>query len=114
MQMMNVLASHAEIPEGEVAEGRATPGWESAGQGVERRSKFRLHCTEDKPKDAFVAVPYRGHWFWIDDKDIASKRHFAFVMFLHAGGHGGPRRGARAHDPDVGETPPRRPSPSLV
>ncbi len=82
MQMMAVLAAHAEVPEGDVAEGRAAPGWESAGPGIERRSKFRLRCSKDKPKDAFVSVPYRDHWFWIDDRDIASKRHFAFVMFL--------------------------------
>ena len=82
MQMMNVLASHAEIPEGDVTEGRANPGWESAGPGVESRSKFRLRCSKEKPKDAFVSVPYRDHWFWIDDRDMASKRHFAFVMFL--------------------------------
>jgi hypothetical protein len=82
MQMMNVLASHAEIPESDVTEGRATPGWESAGPAAERHSKFRLRCTSEKPKDAFVAVPYRDRWFWIDDKDLASKRHLAFVMFL--------------------------------
>jgi hypothetical protein len=82
LQMMNVLSSHAEIPAEDLAERRATPGWESAGAGVESRSKFRLRCTKDRPKDAFVAVPYRDHWFWIDDRDLASKRHFAFVMYL--------------------------------
>ena len=82
IQMMNVMASNAELPEGDVAEGRALPGWESAGAGVESRGKFHLRCTKEKPKDAFVAVPYRDHWFWIDDRDLPSKRHFAFVMYL--------------------------------
>ncbi|MCK6459259.1 MAG: hypothetical protein L6Q95_05120 [Planctomycetes bacterium] len=82
MQMMQVLAAHAEVPEADVAEGRAVPGWESAGAGVESRQRFRLRCTKERPKDAFVSVPYRDSWFWIDDKDLASKRHFAFVMYL--------------------------------
>jgi hypothetical protein len=82
LQMMNVLSSHAEIPEEDLTAGRATPAWESAAAGVERRSKFRVRCSKGKPRDAFVAVPYRDHWFWVDDRDLASKRHFAFVMYL--------------------------------
>jgi hypothetical protein len=80
--ILMALAAHAEIPEGDVAAGRAAPGWAEAANGVESRQRFRVHCSKDRPKDAFVSVPYRDHWFWIDDRDIASKRHFAFVMFL--------------------------------
>jgi hypothetical protein len=29
-----------------------------------------------------VTVPYRGHWFVIDDRDIPSKRLFTFIMFI--------------------------------
>jgi hypothetical protein len=27
-------------------------------------------------------VQYRQDWYWIDDKDFASKRLFSFIMFL--------------------------------
>jgi hypothetical protein len=27
-------------------------------------------------------VPYKGHWYWIDDADVASKRIFTFLMIL--------------------------------
>ena len=27
-------------------------------------------------------MPYRGHWFWIDDRDMGSKRLFSFLMFI--------------------------------
>jgi hypothetical protein len=34
------------------------------------------------PRKAYVAVPYKGYWYWIDDTDIASKRTFTFLMIL--------------------------------
>jgi hypothetical protein len=34
------------------------------------------------PGDPFAAVHYREEWYWIDDKDFASKRLFSFIMFL--------------------------------
>ncbi len=35
-----------------------------------------------RPADAFVAVPYRDYWFWIDDRDMLSKRLFSFLFFI--------------------------------
>jgi len=34
------------------------------------------------PKDAYVAVPYNGRWFWSANTDIRSKNVFSFVMLL--------------------------------
>jgi len=39
-------------------------------------------CSTDKPGDAFIAVPYRNYWFWIDDRDLSSKTLFSFLMFV--------------------------------
>ncbi len=37
----------------------------------------------DAPVDgAFISVPYRGHWFYIDDADLESKRTFGLLMSL--------------------------------
>jgi hypothetical protein len=35
-----------------------------------------------RPDDAFTAVPFRNHWFWIDGKDVSSKNIFSFLMFI--------------------------------
>ena len=42
----------------------------------------RIHSGDAQPADAAVAVQYRGHWYWIDDRDLRSKRAFAFMMML--------------------------------
>ncbi len=35
-----------------------------------------------KPKNAHVAIQYKGYWFYIDDKDQASKSTFSLLMEL--------------------------------
>ena len=29
-----------------------------------------------------MTIKYHDHWFWIDDRDLKSKRAFAFMMML--------------------------------
>ena len=35
-----------------------------------------------RPHDAYVAVKYRDYWFYIDDRDQASKQTFSLMMQL--------------------------------
>ena len=43
---------------------------------------IRILSSPQKPEDALTAVKYRDHWFYIDDRDFASKRAFTFLMIL--------------------------------
>ena len=42
---------------------------------------FRIHCCQSRkpPPCAYVAAKYRGYWFYIDDRDQASKESFTLV-----------------------------------
>jgi hypothetical protein len=82
LHIMTTMAAQVEAPEADVAQGRATPGLEPAGEQGRSYSLVRIHSSTTKPSDAFVAVPYRKSWFWIDDRDLRSKRAFAFMMIL--------------------------------
>ena len=55
-----------------------------SGQSAEAQAPTALQIVSgDKPPpEAYVAVPYKGRWFWIADTDIRSKYTFAFVMLL--------------------------------
>lgn len=79
LHVMQIMAAGVEVPEVDVAEGRALPGLRPDDQ-IGRL--LRMHCSDAPPADAFAAVSYRGRSFWIDDRDLASKRALAFLMML--------------------------------
>lgn len=46
--------------------------------------------TKPESNDAFAAVRYRNYWFWVDDRDLASKRGLGFLMVLLTLAESGP------------------------
>jgi len=83
IQIMSEYASYIEVPDSDIAEGRVNaPARESAETENDFPPLIRVHSGASKPDDAFVAVPYRKHWFWIDDRDLSSKRTFFFLMVM--------------------------------
>ena len=47
-----------------------------------RQTAVRIHSGQEKPADAYAAVQYRDHWFWVDDGDWKTKRALTAVMFF--------------------------------
>jgi hypothetical protein len=80
-RVLILLATSVQVPDIHLAEGRAPP---LGGDAGEDRSRFTVLSGCEKPKDCFTATCYRGHWFWIDDCDIESKRTMAYLMVLLA------------------------------
>ena len=82
MQQMATMASQVEVPQEDLSQGRATPGWDVDSNNTNAVRVIQIKCSKTKPADAFVTVEYRNHWFWIDDRDLKSKRVFSFMMML--------------------------------
>jgi len=81
LQIMQAFASFLDVPKAHLKDHRASPAFENAAP-ESRLDRVRIHSGKDKPVDAFAAVPYRGHWFWIDDGDWQTKRALTAVMFF--------------------------------
>jgi hypothetical protein len=81
VQIMTAMSSYTDVPEADLKDGRATPSLSSTN-GAGNRDPVEINCGQEKPADAFSAVHYRNHWFWVDDRDWRTKRAFTAIMFL--------------------------------
>jgi hypothetical protein len=94
LQVMVDLASALDVPATDVAEGRVfSPQW-----SAEQRRMFppllNVRSGPAAPPDAYAAVPYRNHWFWIDDRDQRSKQVMSFLMVMFSLTEGAPAQSA--------------------
>lgn len=86
--MLEILAEASagvDIPASDVTETRvAKLGTPQASSDASPRFQIRVHASTSRPdaEEAFTAVPYRKYWFWVDDRDLSSKRGFGFLMLL--------------------------------
>jgi len=95
LQIMIELSSYIEVPAVHVAEKRVKPTMAAAVvDGKPIPPLIRIQSSPDRPDNSFIAVPYRDHWFWIDDKDIQSKTLFTFLMFIFSLTETGGKEGA--------------------
>jgi hypothetical protein len=77
------LASCIEVPAAHVQEKRVNPTMpDDTVEDAPVPPLIRVHSSRLCPGDAFLAVPYRNHWFWIDDRDLRSKSLFSFLLFV--------------------------------
>ena len=80
-QVFVYLASGVEVPPKHVIAGLVCPtpdGHEATG------GLFAVHTAKGHkpPANAYIAVKYRGWWYYIDDKDAQSKATFALMLQL--------------------------------
>lgn len=81
LEIMLQLGYGVDLPPEHARDGRALPGHWQAGD-ADAKPLVRIHSAAEAPTDAYTAVSYKGHWYWIEDTDIASKRTFTFLMIL--------------------------------
>jgi hypothetical protein len=83
LEVLVDLSSLISVPEAHVADRRVTPTAEpEVGPSGSIRPLILIGSAPERPADVFLTVPYRGYWFWIDDRDMPSKRLFSFLMFI--------------------------------
>jgi hypothetical protein len=83
LEILIDLSSFISVPEGHVKEQEVSATAEpEAGPAGPIRPLIRVASAAERTADAFVATPYRDHWFWIDRRDMPSKRLFSFLMFI--------------------------------
>ena len=83
MQIMAALATQVTVPPEHVAEGLTVASRSSGKNFTEDLGQFiKISSSTEKPEKAYTAVKYQEYWFWIDERDIKSKRAFAFLMIL--------------------------------
>jgi hypothetical protein len=83
-EIMTELAAGVDVPEEDLAENRATPSHAGAGTEPEKSPLIRIQSSGGPPTDAYAVVHYRDRWFWVDDRDLRSKRVFMFLMIMSA------------------------------
>ncbi len=83
LEILLDLSSYIEVPAASATEQRTHPtAPPEIVNGKPVAPLIRILSSSQSPGDAFAAVPYGQEWYWIDDKDFASKRIFSFIMFL--------------------------------
>jgi hypothetical protein len=88
LQIMTFLSKGVHVPEEHERSGTVpvTPGpdgrpfdWTQVTAG-----HFRVHAQKHRPRDAEVAVHYRGYWFFIAPDDVNSRAALAILEVLFA------------------------------
>jgi hypothetical protein len=85
LEIIIELSSYIDIPQAHISEGRSFPTLMGhMDLNAEFGPLIEIHSQTDPPKaqDSFVSVEHRGYHFWIDDRDLRSKRMFSFIMLL--------------------------------
>ena len=94
LEILLDTAASIEVPETHVGEGsvlRTTVFDTDAAIGY--KPMIRIRSGPDRPENAFVAVPYGGYWYWIDNRDYRSKLTFSFLMIIFSLTDTGPAKG---------------------
>jgi hypothetical protein len=88
LQIMTFLSKGVCVPEEHVRTGVAptTPGPDGRPFDWTRitAGNFVVHSQKHRPRDAEVAIPYRGYWFYIASNDVNSRAVLAILEMLFA------------------------------
>ncbi len=77
LEMLANLSWYIDVPEKHLEDGRTLPTF------IPDDPEFlRIRVDKNRPREAFLAIEYKDHWFYLDDRDVASKTTFAVIQIL--------------------------------
>ena len=77
LEMLSNISWYIEVPEAHVTEGRTLPTFRPDDPDL-----IHIRVVDKKPANAFLSIEYRGHWYYIDDRDAKSKNTFTVMQVL--------------------------------
>jgi len=80
LQILQAFSSYVEVPEQDLRQKIVAPAFAHAE--TDPREVGRIRSGPTRPETAYVAVQYRGNWFWVEDSDWLTKRALTAVMFF--------------------------------
>ena len=83
LALMGFLSGGVEIPAVHVEKKRVREVANPAdAKFIYSLFPLRIRSIVDRPTDAFVAVQYQNHWFYIPHSDHASKQAFGLLTYI--------------------------------
>jgi hypothetical protein len=79
--IMAEVAMAADVPQTDIDEGRAYPH-PPLLHDPSYKTLARIHSGRSLSPDAAVIVRYRDLWFWIDDRDLESKKVLSTLLLM--------------------------------
>ncbi len=78
LELMGFLSRGVEIPQAHREQNFAewSTGWD------DERIPLHVHVQVEPPEDAFVAIQFQDHWFYIAQSDHQSKKSFGLLEYL--------------------------------
>jgi hypothetical protein len=81
LRILTELSTYVDVPVEHLASGKAFP---IGDVDIGLNAPLRILSGDQRPADAFAAICYEGHWFWIEKSDFRSKRTMAYILVLLA------------------------------
>jgi hypothetical protein len=82
LQILTAFASYVDVPAAHLEDRSAVPPQIAVPAGERSQGVVQIHSGAQEPANAYAAVRYREHWFWIDESDLQTKRALTAVMFF--------------------------------
>ena len=89
LEILIQLSADVELPADHPSAARAFPVLRQL-PADRSPALVHIHVGKDAPAETYAVVTYKGYNYWIDDRDVTSKRVFTFLMMLFSLAETGP------------------------